>query len=103
MAGSNLGFEHQTHRPFGIEYHGHSLGWGLGAEDFDNGVVEDLNPPGVNASPNGHLQSELRLSVAGPSRFAQLYVQSAWTQAGKRAALGAGTGLQYLDGSATWW
>jgi hypothetical protein len=60
MPGSNLGFEHQTHRPFGIEDHGHPFGRSLGAEDFDNGFVEDLDTPDVNGSLGSHRQSKNR-------------------------------------------
>lgn len=67
MPGPNLGFKHQTHRPFGIEDHGHSLGRSLGAEDLDNGVVEDLDPSDVNSFPFSHRQSKNPSRVTDPT------------------------------------
>jgi hypothetical protein len=42
-----MGFEHETHRPFGIKYHGHPLGRSLSTQDRHDGLIKELDARAV--------------------------------------------------------
>jgi hypothetical protein len=59
-----MGFKHEPHRLFGVEYHSHPLCRSLSTQDFDNCVVEEFDAWAafrINAVRGGHGTSRLRL------------------------------------------